>query len=197
MDNDLELVIRILTKPSRWRNRFRRKFRSLIESVGERHGIQADSKMIDEFFESLSTNRWAVIRRWLAQDTQSEFVEFLTKRGELFFRQRRKLLKARTIDQIPWSAVIERATLLPPRDKILARYCLVDGLSGVALKRAIRADLRLDLATSAAIVTSRSNIIRRLRIHCAPEHEESIDALLRLRQRSGRRPKSPKSPNKK
>jgi len=196
MDNDLELVIRILTKPSRWRNRFTRKFRSLIESVGERHGIQADSKMIDEFFESLSTNRWAVIRRWLAQDTQSEFVEFLTKRGELFFRQRRKLLKARTIDQIPWSEVIERATLLSPRDKVLARYCLVDGLSGVALKRAIRSDLRLDLATSAAIVTSRSNIIRRLRIHCAPEHKESIDALLRLRQRSGRRPKKRKSPNK-
>ena len=191
MSDDVQSILEFLARPSAKSDNFIRRYGDLIDTLASKFGDFCGPNAAQQFIGYLAENQWSALRQWLSQAEKTSFQKFLSGKAEVFFRERRKISMATAMGNTPWALVIEKAEYLPERDRILARYCLVEGLSGAALKKAVRADMHLGLATTGAITTSRSNIVKRLREHCHPDHRDMIDAVLRLRQRSGRRPKAP------
>jgi len=191
MPNDLKTVLELLVRSFLEADDIDQKFRSVIQSIVANHKLIDEHKASTEFLSYLRQGEWKALRQWVAQAEKISLQQFLAVKAKRFFREYRQQLMSNCVINTPWDVVIREARYLPERDRILARYCLVEGLSGAALKKAVRADMHLGLATTGAITTSRSNIVKRLREHCHPDHRDMIDAVLRLRQRSGRRPKAP------
>ena len=190
MPNDMQFILELLAHSSSDSQTFSQRFSELIDGLASKFGDFCGPDAAQQFIGYLAENQWSALRQWLSQAEKTSFQKFLSGKAEVFFRERRKISMATAMGNTPWALVIEKAEHLPERDRILARYCLVEGLAGAALKKAVRADMHLGLATTGAITTSRSNIVKRLREHCHPDHRDMIDAVLRLRQRSGRRPKA-------
>lgn len=187
MTDDLQSIYAILARPKVASKRIRQRFGDLITRLTSEHGQFCNPNAAEIFVAYLEENKWDVIRQWIAQADRVDLEPYLQSRAKHFFRERRKALKTAAIDNTPWASVIERATGLPPNDRILATYCLVDGLSGAALKRAVRSDMRLRIETTGAISTSRSNLLSKLIVYCHPDDREMIVAVRNVRQRSGRR----------
>ena len=187
MTDDLQAIYAILAQPEVASKRIRQQFGDLISKLTSEYGEFCNPDAAEIFVAHLEENNWGVIRHWIAQADRVDLESYLVSRAKHFFRERRKALKTAAIDNTPWAAVIERATGLPPNDRILATYCLVDGLSGTALKRAVRSDMRLRIETTGAISTSRSNLLSKLIAYCHPDDRELIVAVRNVRQRSGRR----------
>ena len=187
MSDYLSEIYEILSQPKTASNRFREHFRHVLTKLTAEHSEIFSPKITEDFVEFLEKDKWNVIRQWIAQSDRIDFESYLLSRAKIFFRERRKALKTAAIGNTPWSSVIERSINLPLNDRILATYCLVDGLSGNALKRAVRSDVRLRIETTGAISTSRSNLLNKLLAYCHPDDREMIIAVKNVRQRSGRR----------
>jgi hypothetical protein len=187
MSDYLSEIYEILSQPKTASTRFREHFRHVLTKLTAEHSEIFSPKTTEDFVEFLEKNKWNVIRQWIAQADRIELESYLNSRAKTFFRERRKALKTAAIGNTPWASVIERAAGLPDNDRILATYCLVDGLSGNALKRAVRSDIRLRIETTGAISTSRSNLLNKLLAYCHPDDSEMIIAVKNVRQRSGRR----------
>lgn len=187
MTDDLQAIYAILANARTASERFRTHFNPLVNKLTAEYGQFCNPDAAQSFVEYLNENNWAVIRQWIAQADHVSLESYLKSRAEHFFRERRKALMTTAMDNTPWAAVIERAAGLSPNDRILATYCLVDGLSGTALKRAVRSDMRLRIETTGAISTSRSNLLSKLIAYCHPDDREMIVAVRNVRQRSGRR----------
>ena len=187
MIDDLQSIYTILAQPKVASKRIRQQFGSLISRLTSEYGEFCNPDAAEIFVAYLQENNWGVIRQWIAQADRVDLESYLQSRAKHFFRERRKTLKTAAIDNTPWASVIERAIGLPLNDRILATYCLVDGLSGTALKRAVRSDMRLRIETTGAISTSRSNLLNKLIAYCHPDDREMLVAVINVRQRSGRR----------
>ncbi len=187
MTKDLQSIYAILAQPKEASKQIRQQFDYLITKLTSDYGGFCNPNGAELFVAHLEENNWGAIRQWIAQADRIDLESYLESRAKRFFRERRKALKTAATDNTPWTSVIERATGLPPNDRILATYCLVDGLSGVALKRAVRSDMRLRIETTGAISTSRSNLLSKLLVYCHPDDRGMIVAVRNVRQRSGRR----------
>lgn len=191
MSDDLQFILELLASPSAGSEKFRHRFGGDIDSLTLKFGDFCGPDASKYFFDYLEKDQWMMLRHWIPQADRTPFRKFLSAKVEVFFRERRKALMASAMRNTPWTEIIDSAEYLSPGYRALAQYCLVEGLSGAALKKAVRADMRCRLERTGAISTSRSNLLQYLRAYCQPHHQDMIDAVLRLRQRSGRRPKAP------
>jgi hypothetical protein len=191
MSDDFQLVLEIVASPSGPSETADFRLAQLTEIYASKYGAFCSDDAAIQLKKYLQQSQWAVLRQWLSQADRVSLEKFLSAKAEVFFREQRKTLMAKAMGGTPWAEIIQYAEHLSPGYRALAQYCLVEGLSGAALKKAVRSDMRCRLETTGAISTSRSNLLLVLRACCRPDHVEMIDAVLRLRQRSGRRPKAP------
>jgi hypothetical protein len=191
MSDDVQSILELLARPSAKSENFIRRYGDLIDTLASKFGDFCGPNAAQQFIGYLAENQWSALRQWLSQADRVSLEKFLSAKAEVFFREQRKTLMAKAMGGTPWAEIIQYAENLSPGYRALAQYCLVEGLSGAALKKAVRSDMRCRLETTGAISTSRSNLLLVLRACCRPDHVEMIDAVLRLRQRSGRRPKAP------
>ena len=187
MTDDFQLIVDLVTRPRLTSGKFVRQYGPYIKTLSLRYGDYCGDDAPEQFIANLKADEWRVLRSWLTQANQIPLHIFLSRRAELFFRELRKQLLKDAVQNTPWTEILERAGGLSLRDRILCLYMYVDGLTGRALERAILEDVRLRLESRESISTSASQALRNLRKHCHPDDRDRIDAVLRLRQQSGRR----------
>lgn len=187
MTDDLQLIVELVTRPRVASGKFVRQYGHYIAALASRYGDYCGADASTHFIEYLKANEWKVFRSWLPQAGEIPLRIFLSRRAEPFFRELRKRLLKEAIQNTPWVDILTRAVKLSRRDQILCFYMYVDGLTGPALRKAILEDVRLSLESHESISSSVSQALRNLRTHCHPDDVAHIDAVLRLRQQSGRR----------